>query len=93
MIESAWLLAGLVKVAELLGSVFALVVGWTDPEGRRPYPPTDFTTFSVATPIGATISTSSGGFEVMLWTTGSDAADFYILAPDEGCGCTPNIAL
>jgi bifunctional non-homologous end joining protein LigD len=37
MIESAWLLAGLVKAAELLGSGFALVVGWTDPEGSRPY--------------------------------------------------------
>jgi ATP-dependent DNA ligase len=26
-----------VKAAELLGFGFALVVGWTDPEGRRPY--------------------------------------------------------
>jgi ATP-dependent DNA ligase len=26
-----------VKAAELLGSGFALVVGWTDPEGSRPY--------------------------------------------------------
>jgi bifunctional non-homologous end joining protein LigD len=37
MIESAWLLAGLVKAAELLGLRFALVVGWTDPEGSRPF--------------------------------------------------------
>jgi ATP-dependent DNA ligase len=26
-----------VKAAELLGSGFALVVGWTDPEGTRPW--------------------------------------------------------
>jgi ATP-dependent DNA ligase len=26
-----------VKAAELLGFGFALVVGWTEPEGRRPY--------------------------------------------------------
>ena len=30
-------LAGLVQAAELLGFGFVLMVGWTDPEGSRPY--------------------------------------------------------
>ena len=37
IIESAWHLAGFVKAAELLRFGFALVVGWTDPEGGRPW--------------------------------------------------------
>ena len=35
--ESARHLAGFVKAAELLRFGFAFVVGWTDPEGSRPY--------------------------------------------------------
>jgi hypothetical protein len=37
MIESAWRLAGFMKAAELLRYGFALVVGWTAPEGSCPY--------------------------------------------------------
>ena len=35
--SSARHLAGFVKAAELLRFGFALVVGWTDPEGTRPH--------------------------------------------------------